>query len=83
MAKFSQFQSLGKGVSEEDIKNKYDTFKNMSKEDLGKTLFQEVAKQKADGTFNYSQLEGMVNSLQGVLPEADYENVRKLLESLK
>ena len=44
MAKFSQFQSDGNGINEEEIKNKYNTFKDMSKDDLSKTLFQEVAK---------------------------------------
>jgi len=83
MAKFSQFKSQGKRVSEEDIKNKYNTFKDMSKDDLSKTLLQEVAKQKAEGSFDYSQLENMVNSLQGILPNGDFENVRRLLESLK
>lgn len=83
MAKFSQFKSQGKRVSEEDIKNKYNTFKDMSKDDLSKTLLQEVAKQKAEGSFDYSQLESMVNSLQGILPNGDFENVRRLLESLK
>ena len=82
MAKFSQFKSQN-GVGEDDIKNKYNSFKDMSKDELSKTLFQEVAKQKSDGNFNYSQLESMVDSLQSVLPSRDYENVRRLLESLK
>ena len=55
----------------------------MSKQQLNQTLLSEVAKQKANGTFDYSQLESMVNSLQGVLPAKDYENIRSMLESLK
>ncbi|MBQ8909337.1 MAG: hypothetical protein IJY90_03530 [Clostridia bacterium] len=85
MAKFSQFKSEGQNqsVSEEQIRNKYDTYKNMSKQQLNQTLLSEVAKQKQSGNFDYNKLESMVNSLQGILPEQDYQNVRSLLESLK
>ncbi|MBQ8444100.1 MAG: hypothetical protein IJX25_01960 [Clostridia bacterium] len=85
MAKFSQFKSStpNGNVSEEQIRDKYNEYKDMSKQQLNQTLLSEVAKQKANGTFDYSQLESMVNSLQGVLPAKDYENIRSMLESLK
>ena len=60
MARFSQFQSQGKGVSEEDIKNKYNTFKDISKDDLSKPLLQEVAKQKAELLITLSWKEWLI-----------------------
>lgn len=82
MAKFSQF--TGKTQSrEEQIKDKFDQYKDMSHDQLQSTLLGEVAKQKANGNFDYDGLKSMVNSLQGVLPERDYQNILALLESLK
>ncbi|MBE7073910.1 MAG: hypothetical protein E7379_02325 [Clostridiales bacterium] len=85
MAKFSQFKSNPQEnkIDEKQIREKYDEYKSMNKDELNKTLLSEVAKQKASGNFNYSQLENMVNSLQGMLPESDFENIRNLLNSLK
>ncbi|MBO5394576.1 MAG: hypothetical protein J6A28_01555 [Clostridia bacterium] len=86
MARFSQFQSNRKqneNVSEADIRQKYDSYKNMSKEQLNENLLREVARQKSNGSFDYNTLEAMVGSLQGMLPPADYENIKRILESLK
>ena len=86
MARFSQFKSQTKvnnSVGEEEIKDKYNSYKDMSKEELNDALFKEVAKQKSAGTFDYDRLESMVGSLQGVLPAKDYENIQRMLESLK
>lgn len=86
MARFSQFNSQKqneKNVREEDIRQKFDTYKDMSKSQLSQTLLEEVAKQKAEGSFDYQRLESMVDSLQGMLPWQDYQNIRRLLESLK
>ena len=85
MAKFSQFTSHSgeQKIDEKQIRDKYDEYKNMNQDELNQALFSEVAKQKANGNFNYSELEKMVNSLQGMLPANDFENVRNLLNKLK
>ncbi len=70
-------------VSEADIKDKYNTYKDMSKPQLEQTLFEEVAKQKRNGTFDYETLSKMVESLRGSLPENDYNNIKRILENLK
>ena len=36
-----------------------------------------------NGTFNYEALKRQVESLHGYLPEKDYQNLIKLLETLK
>ena len=55
----------------------------MSWSHLNKELFKEVAKQKQAGTFDYARLEGMLESLRGSLTEENYQNMKRILESLK
>lgn len=83
MAKFSQFHQEKKNVSEKELKEKFNEYKDMNSADLHSTLLCEVAKQKSVGSFDYDSLRSMVDSLAGVLPAGDYEKVVKLLESLK
>lgn len=86
MAKFSQFQNNNRGnrnASQDEIRNKYDQYKDMSSTQLNQELLSEVARQKANGQFDYQALENMVNSLQGVLPWQDFQNIRRILETLK
>ncbi len=89
MARLSQFQgrvgqtNTQKQASEKDIKEKFDQYKDMSQAELNNTLFEEVARQKQAGTFDYDGLSRMVDSLKGALPPQDYENIKRLLESLR
>lgn len=84
MAKFSQFHQNDKAnLTEKDIKDKFNEYKDMNSDELHSTLLSEVAKQKNAGNFDYGSLRNMVDSLSGVLPKSDYERVVKLLESLK
>ena len=88
MAKLSQFSGQqkdfdNKTVSEKEIKEKFDTYKDMSSSQLNNQLFQEVSRQKSQGTFDYEGLERMVTSLRGSLSSEQYDNIKRLLESLK
>ena len=83
MAKFSQFGQRHDKVSEKDLHDKFNEYKDMNKQDLHSTLLSEVAKQKNAGNFDYTSLKNMVDSLSGVLPADDYKKVLSLLESLK
>ena len=84
MAQFSKFKTKNDNKeSEQNIREKYDIYKDMSKTQLNQELFKEVARQKENGSFDYNALEGMVESLRGVMPQQDYENIRRMLESLK
>lgn len=89
MAKLSQFDyhsrqnKTKKSVSEEDIANKFNSLKDKPKEELEKQLFDEVAKQKREGTFDYEQLESLVEGLKSGLSEQDYQNVKRMLSLLK
>ena len=82
MAKLSQFRDCsnqGKGVGENELKNTFNKYKDMSKQELNQTLFEEVAKQKQEGKFDYNGLSSMVESLRGALPENDYHNIKNFL----
>lgn len=90
MSKLSDFKSYTqnndnkkKSFSEDDLKQKYDTYKDMSKEELNSQLLKEVARQKSQGTFDYNTLSSMVEGLKGSLPENDFNNIKRILESLK
>lgn len=72
-----------KNISEKDIMDKYNEYKDLSASQLNDELFKEVAKQKQDGSFNYAQLENMVESLKGSLSPENYQNMKRILESLK
>ena len=82
MAKLSEFQSA-QNSDENKIREKFDTFKNMSKEQLNEQLLKEVSRQKGEGVFDYEKLSAMVENLKGFLPANEYENVKRILESLR
>ena len=65
------------------LEEKYEGYKNMSQSQLNEELFKEVGRQKNSGTFDYEKLEKMVSSLQGMMPQENYENIKRILNSLK
>ncbi len=92
MARLSEFSFNNKNenkqkkveqVSQEKLQETYNKYKNYSQSELFSTLMHEVEKQKRDGTFDFSQLENMVNSLQSSLPPENFENIKRILERLK
>ena len=90
MAKLSDFNKqldtktqTSNNVEENDIVKEYNKIKDLSQQEINAKLFDEVAKQKRDGTFDYQKLEQMVENLKGGLSEQDYKNVKRMLERLK
>ena len=88
MGKLSEFEyhennSKNEKVTEEDLREKFDTYKDMNKQQLNSELFSEVARQKAQGTFDFQKLSSMVENLRGAISEQDYNNIKRILESLK
>lgn len=86
MAKLSEFefkQESNNKSQEKLLRDKYDEFKGMNKEELNSKLFEEVSRQKQNGTFDFQSLSNMVESLRGSLPEGDYNNLKRILESLR
>ena len=84
MGKLSDYQNKGQeGVSEKDIRAKYDEYKNMDQNQLSNELMKEVGRQKMAGTFDFERLESMVEGLKGSLPEENYHNIKRILDGLK
>ena len=61
----------------------YNKYKDMDAETLNSTLFSEVARQKSNGTFDYQKLESMLEGMKDALGETNYQNMKRILESLK
>ncbi len=85
MSKLSQFSNLPQNEKEakEELNEKFNLYKDMNKQQLNEQLMQEVARQKQAGSFDFATLSNMVESLKSVLPETDYQNVKRILESLR
>ncbi len=88
MSRLSEFQPRNENRTneksrEEEIRQKYDQFSGMNQSQLNAELFKEVARQKSAGTFDYASLSNMVEGLRGSLPESDYQNIKRILETLR
>lgn len=69
-----------------DTKNFMDTYnelKDMNSDQLTNKLFQEVASQKASGKFDYNMLNDSVERIRNYLPPETYENIKRILITLK
>lgn len=69
--------------SEQDIKSRYDELKDLDRDSLQAKLNEEVAAQKANGTFNYELLQSSLESMRAFLPPENYQNLQRLLQSIK
>lgn len=76
-------QQKSAGATEQDLMNLYNKYKDMDAGTLNSTLFSEVARQKSNGTFDYQKLESMLNGMRDALGETNYQNMKRILESLK
>lgn len=84
MGKLSQFQGeKSEEKINEDVMDKFNQFKDLSKDQLSQKLFEEVSKQKREGTFDFHALENMLEAIRGNLSENDYQNVKRMLELLR
>ena len=66
-----------------DIMQEYDKIKDLSQEEASNRLYQEVFKQKQNGSFDFNALQNQVEGLKGYLPEKDYQNLKRILQTLK
>lgn len=83
MAKLSNFQGENKFEAKEDVMSKFNEYKDLPQDQINQKLFEEVARQKRDGTFDYRALENMLEAIKGNLSENDYQNVKRMLELLR
>ena len=86
----SEFKSQGKQDNnmfqndfDSNVMNEYNNIKNLSQEEASKKLYEEVFKQKQNGSFDFNQLVKQVDGLKGYLPEQDFQNIKRILDTLK
>ena len=76
-------QQKSASATEQDVVKLYNKYKDMDAETLNSTLLSEVARQKSNGTFDYQKLESMLEGMKDALGETNYQNMKRILESLK
>lgn len=71
------------GVSEQDLRERYDELKDLNSEELTSRLYEEVRKQKQNETFDYEGLCENIERLRMFIPAQTYENMKAMLGRLK
>lgn len=65
------------------IEEEYEDLKDCSADDLMQKLAEEVKKQKINGEFDYEALKNSIEQIKIYLPSQTYENMLRIVESLK
>ena len=76
-------EKVEENVTEKNIMDKYNQYKDLSSDQLSQELFKEVSRQKTNGTFDYQRLESMLDSIKGSLSDENYQNMKRILETLR
>ena len=74
---------MEENFKESDLKEAYEKYKDMPEDELLKTLFTEVDKQKQNGTFNFENLKSLVESMAPMLTSEQLNNINVLLEKMR
>lgn len=70
-------------IAQENLEKQIKHFESMPREDLLKTLHEEVAKQKQNGTFDIQKLENTLSSLDAFLTPQQKKNIKELLNQIQ
>lgn len=80
----SQNQSTNSNpANQKEMEDMVNKFSKMPQNDLMKNLFQEVQKQKRNGTFDVKKLENTIDSLGSFLTPQQKKNIKELLNQVK
>ena len=79
----SSEEKMEENFKESDLKEAYEKYKDMPEDELLKTLFTEVDKQKQNGTFNFENLKSLVESMAPMLTSEQLNNINVLLEKMR
>ena len=82
MSSLSNF-SKNRMEKDEKICQEYEKVKDLSRDEAQVMLRAEVERQKQNGTFDFDALQRQVRSLESLMPQQDYQNLIKLLQTLK
>ncbi len=83
-----RISEMGNSSSKQNIKNKnikeaYEELKGCSSEELMQRLTKEISGQKLNGTFDYEALRNSIEKIKTYLPTQTYENMIRIIESLR
>lgn len=65
------------------IEESYDELKDCSSEELMSRLAKEIQGQKDRGTFDYEALLASIEQIKAYLPKQTYENMIRIIDSLR
>ena len=65
------------------VNEAYEELKGLSSEELMERLSNEIKGQNLNGTFDYQTLRASVEKIREYLPSQTYENMIRIIESLK
>ncbi len=65
------------------IKEEIDELSQCSSDELMQRLAGEIAKQKADGVFDYERLKNSIEQIKIYLPKQTYENMMDVIRTFK
>lgn len=66
----------------QNLQKQIEEFQSMPRENLLKTFYQEVEKQKQNGTFDIQKLENTLSSLDAFLTPEQKKNIKELLNQI-
>lgn len=69
--------------SKKDINQAYEDLKDRPADELFSMLSKEIQNQKLNGTFDYGALRSSVEKIKMYLPTQTYENMIRIIDSLK
>lgn len=72
-----------KQKNEEKIEDMYEKYKNFNQNDLTNELFNNIAKQKKDGTFDYEKIKNTITQIMPYLNAEQQKNLLSILEKIK
>ncbi len=65
------------------INETYEELKHCSSEELMERLSKEISGQKLNGTFDYEGILASIEKIKTYLPAQTYENMMRIIESLR
>lgn len=75
--------SQSKTSQEETLRKTYEEIKDLNNDQLSQKLYEEVRKQKEEGSFNYEILESSLETLKPFIKQENYLQLKELLKTLK
>ena len=83
MSKNQSTSKIRNTNSQKNINQAYEDLKDRPADELFSMLSKEIQNQKLNGTFDYETLRNSVEKIKTYLPTQTYENMIRIIDSLK